>query len=72
MLAPKLEALSNELSSVEFYKINVGEVEVGDISQLAQFKIEVLPTFIICKVNGNTKEFIARCAGKSLHFSEGQ
>ena len=57
MLAPKLEAMSNELSEVEFYKINVDNVEVGEISQLAKSNIEVLPTFIICQVNGELTNY---------------
>ena len=56
--------ISNELTDVSFFKVNIEEVEVDDIQQLDKHKIDVLPTFVLCK-NGHAVE---TCKGKVLYL----
>ena len=56
--------ISNELTDVSFFKVNIEQVEVDDIQQLDKHKIDVLPTFVLCK-NGHAVE---TCKGKVLYL----
>ena len=54
--------ISDELADVSFFKVNIDEVEIADIQQLDKHKIDVLPTFVLCK-NGHVVE---TCKGMVL------